>query len=121
MTFDHDLKDTSWNMDQVKEFQSDSEKLLKFVSMYCSAHHNGRKKEDFKFIYEKVPVVLENGPPLCVECENLLRHAITMRVLCPLDPKPKCRKCPQHCYRPHYRDEMEVVMKYAGPRSIFNR
>ena len=101
--------------------RTDSDKLVRFISMYCDKHHRDRERTSFTFEPGKTPVHIVSGPLLCGECTSLLRHAIVMRVLCPLDPKPKCRKCPQHCYRPKYKDEMETVMKYAGPRSLFNR
>lgn len=101
--------------------RTDAAKLVGFVSMYCDKYHSDRERASFAFRQGKTPVNIDSGPPLCKECTALLRHAIVMRVLCPLDPKPKCRKCPQHCYRPNYKDEMETVMKYAGPRSLFHR
>ncbi len=104
-----------------EEIQKDAEKLVAFVSLFCGKHHVHRKREPFHFDYERMPVLVEDGPELCFECTKLLRHAIVMRVLCPLDPKPKCRKCPQHCFRPGFKDQMEKVMKYSGPRSLFNR
>lgn len=103
------------------ESQIDAEKLLKFVSMYCRSRHSARMAQPFHFHYPKIPVMIADGQPVCSKCSKLLKHAIVMRVLCPLDPKPKCRKCPQNCYRPEYRDAMEVVMRYSGPRSLFRR
>ena len=103
------------------EIQKDTDKLVRFLAMYCHAHHGHRLMEPFIFEHPKVSATVVNGPSLCEECSKLLRHAIVMRVLCPLDPKPKCRNCQQHCYRPLYKDQMETVMKYAGPRSIFKR
>jgi hypothetical protein len=44
-----------------------------------------------------------------------------MRVYCPLEPKPKCRRCPEHCYRPRFKEGMEEVMRYSGPRSLFRK
>jgi len=104
-----------------EEIQTDTDKLVSFVSMYCRRHHDHRKGEPFNFDYEKMPALVKNGPLICQECTRLLRHVIVMRVFCPLNPKPKCRRCPQHCYRPIYREQMETVMKYSGPRSLFNR
>ncbi|MDF1536975.1 MAG: nitrous oxide-stimulated promoter family protein [bacterium] len=101
--------------------RADARKLVRFVSMYCDSHHRDRSRIPFSFEPGKTPVHIQSGPPLCDECTALLRHAIVMRVLCPLDPKPKCRKCPRHCYRPGYKEEMERVMKYAGPRTLFHR
>ena len=101
--------------------QQDTDKLVRFLSMYCDGHHRHRLRKLFTFDYPKVDAAVSNGPDLCDECTKLLRHAIVMRALCPLDPKPKCRNCPEHCYRPLYKDQMETVMKYAGPRSLFKR
>jgi hypothetical protein len=103
------------------EIQKDTDKLVRFLSMYCNAHHEHRLRETFTFDHPKVSANVKDGPSLCEECSKLLRHAIVMRVLCPLDPKPKCRSCPEHCYRPVYKDQMETVMKFAGPRSLFKR
>jgi hypothetical protein len=103
------------------EFQADADKLEKFVSMYCRSHHKDREKESFDFTYQRVPVRIESGSKLCAECSKLLKYAIIMRVQCPLDPKPRCRKCPQNCFRPDHWKSMEEVMKYSGPRSIFQR
>jgi hypothetical protein len=104
-----------------EDIQADTDKMVVFVSMYCDRHHGHRKREPFNFSYAKVPALVKKGPSLCAGCTRLLRHAIVMRALCPLCPKPKCRKCPQHCYRPVYREQMERVMKYSGPRSIFRK
>ena len=104
-----------------EEFQKDTDKLVRFLTMYCDKHHGHRLRKPFKFDHPKVSAKVLEGPKLCGECAKILRHAIVMRVLCPLDPKPKCRHCPQHCYRPLYRDQMDTVMKYAGPRSLFKR
>ena len=106
---------------KIEDIQVDTDKLVRFLSMYCKAYHDIREKTSFSFRYDKLPAVVKEGPDLCDECAKLLRHAIVMRVLCPLDPKPKCHQCPRHCYRPDYRDRMETVMKYSGPRSLFSR
>ncbi len=107
------------SMEISPEFQADADKLEKFVSLYCRSHHKDREKESFDFLYQRVPVRIEDGPELCAECSKLLKYAIIMRVLCPLDPKPRCRKCPQNCFRSEHWKSMEEVMKYSGPRSIF--
>ncbi len=107
--------------DLAPNIQEDSEKLLDFVHMYCRGNHKGLSKTPLVFDYHKVPIQLEKGRELCDGCARLLKHAIIMRYLCPLDPKPKCRNCPEHCYKPEYRVAMDVVMKYVGPRLLFKR
>lgn len=101
--------------------QKDTDKLVRFLSMYCRAHHGHRRREPFRFDYSKVQAKVLTGQDLCGECSRLLRHAIVKRALCPLDPKPRCRDCSEHCYLPLYRDQMARVMKYAGPRSLFKK
>jgi len=115
------MKTTKESKSPVAAIQADTDKLVKFLSMYCRAHHKKSARSPFIFKYKRLPATVNSGPELCRECGRLLRHAIVMRALCPLDPKPKCRRCPQHCYLPKFRDDMEKVMKYAGPRYIFNR
>jgi predicted amidophosphoribosyltransferase len=58
---------------------------------------------------------------LCPECRALLAYSHERLERCPYgDDKPTCRGCPVHCYRPEPREEMRVVMRYAGPR-MFRR
>ena len=33
---------------------------------------------------------------------------------CPYDPKPKCKDCETHCYRPKYREKVKEIMKFSG-------
>lgn len=110
-------KSPSWEA----EVRKDAEKLLSFVSLYCRRNHSHRALNRFEFASCRTPVAIRDGDPLCGECTRLLRHAIVMRVLCPLDPKPKCRKCPQNCYRPEHREGMERVMRYSGPLSLLKK
>ena len=70
--------------------------LKKFIHVYCRGHHGRRGRE------------------LCVECLDLLNYARTRVEKCPYDPKPKCKECPTHCYKPDYRQRMKAVMRYSG-------
>ncbi len=73
----------------------DAEILRRFIGVYCEKHHDGKEK-------------------LCDECSDLLDYALTRLEKCPLDPKPKCRKCPVHCYSPEYRKRIQEVMRFSG-------
>jgi hypothetical protein len=55
---------------------------------------------------------------LCPDCTKLLAHAFYKRSVCPMDPKPECKHCPQHCYQADYRLRIREVMRYAGWRMI---
>ncbi|GAB7206743.1 hypothetical protein OS21_32380 [Dickeya oryzae] len=34
--------------------------------------------------------------------------------------KPACKQCPIHCYQPAKREEIKVVMRWAGPRMLLH-
>ena len=58
--------------------QKDTDKLVRFLSMYCNAHHGHRLRKSFVFDHARVSAKVLNGPELCDECSRLLRHAIIM-------------------------------------------
>ena len=70
--------------------------LRKFVAVFCHEKHNGAEGN------------------LCEECTDLLRYAEERLDKCPLDPKPKCKDCPVHCYNAEYRGRIREVMKFSG-------
>ena len=35
------------------------------------------------------------------------------------EEKPTCAKCPVHCYQRARREQVKVVMRYAGPRMLW--
>ena len=57
---------------------------------------------------------------LCPECRELLDYVVQRLEKCPFqENKPKCVKCPVHCYKPDMREKIRAVMKYAGPRMLY--
>ena len=36
------------------------------------------------------------------------------------EDKPACKQCPVHCYQPKPREEMKVIMRWAGPRMLWH-
>lgn len=71
--------------------------LSKFVEIYCERHHDRR-----------------DGEKTCSECADLLDYAHARLEKCPYEPKPKCKDCTTHCYRPKYREKVREVMKFSG-------
>ena len=70
------------------------------VGIYCR-HHHGRRSG------------------LCPECANLLAYAGQRLDKCPFqEDKPVCAECLVHCYKPDLREQVRVVMRYAGPRML---
>jgi hypothetical protein len=57
---------------------------------------------------------------LCVECQGLLDYANVRLERCRFGPeKPTCAKCPVHCYQRERREQIRVMMRYAGPRMMW--
>jgi len=76
--------------------------LQAMVQVYCRNHHGARA-------------------PLCPECQSLCDYALGRLDRCPYGAeKTTCAKCPTHCYKPAMRDQVKVVMRYAGPRMLFH-
>ncbi|MDP2984697.1 MAG: nitrous oxide-stimulated promoter family protein [Candidatus Latescibacter sp.] len=70
--------------------------LNRFIRVYCSAHHGTKEDE------------------LCEECADLSNYAKERLSRCPYDPKPACKKCRTHCYKPAYRAKIREVMRFSG-------
>lgn len=96
------------------KIKSDIDMLAKFVHIYCRENHRGREK--IQFYYKGKGGDELNLPHimLCEGCFKLLSHGIAKRAMCPMDPKPMCKKCPNHCYHPLYRTKIREVMKFSG-------
>jgi len=106
-------------MEMVKKVGiSDKEKddirtLMKFISIFCGENHKG-EKAPFSFKLFDIKEIDKKDVSLCPECSRLLTYGLTMRVKCPRDPKPMCKKCDTPCYRGDYKDKIREVMKFSG-------
>jgi len=57
---------------------------------------------------------------LCAECEQFLNYANARLERCQFGAeKPTCAKCPVHCYQRERREQVRVIMRYAGPRMLW--
>lgn len=87
---------------------SDLSVLTLFTAVYCAGHkHPGRE-----------PLEGARGEAVCPECRDFLTYACERRRRCPLKPKPTCKHCPVHCYRPGHRGRVKEIMRYSGKRLI---
>jgi hypothetical protein len=69
------------------------------IRIYCRDHHEGG---------------------LCPECKGLLDYASVRLDRCRFGAeKPTCAKCPVHCYQKNRREQVKAVMRYAGPRMLW--
>jgi len=69
------------------------------LHIYCREHHAG---------------------PLCEECQSLSRYVRLRLDRCRFgEAKPACAKCPVHCYQRDRREQIKAVMRFAGPRMVW--
>ncbi|ELP5727649.1 nitrous oxide-stimulated promoter family protein [Vibrio vulnificus] len=56
---------------------------------------------------------------LCEDCQALMEYAEVRLDRCPYgEEKPTCNQCPIHCYKKEQKEQMRLVMRYAGPRML---
>jgi hypothetical protein len=87
--------------------------LVKFVTVYCRENHEG-EKAPFSFRLLDLKEIMKDEFSLCPACTKLLTYGLTMRIRCPHDPKPMCKKCEAQCYHGDYRAKIREVMKFSG-------
>jgi hypothetical protein len=87
--------------------------LMKFVGIYCRENHNG-DRTPFSFRLFDVKEIEKKEISLCPDCTKLLTYGLTMRLKCPHDPKPMCKKCETQCYKGEYKEKIREIMKFSG-------
>lgn len=71
------------------------------ISRYCKDHHHSTE--------------------LCKECSDLRDYAFKRLMSCPFaEKKPVCSRCTIHCYNKNQKEKIKEVMRYSGPKMIFN-
>ena len=57
---------------------------------------------------------------LCADCLSFLEYTNVRLERCRFgEEKPTCANCPVHCYQRERREQARTVMRYAGPRMIW--
>ena len=97
--------------------KADIRTLVKFVGIYCRESHEG-EKAPFSFKLFNIKETAPKEIPLCKDCSRLLTYGLTMRMKCPHDPKPMCKKCETQCYHGEYKSKIREVMKFSGMHMI---
>jgi hypothetical protein len=93
--------------------KDDIQTLMKFVGIFCRENHSG-EKIPFSFKLLDIKEIEKKEVPLCPDCTKLLTYGLTMRMKCPHDPKPMCKKCVTQCYHGDYKKKIREVMKFSG-------
>lgn len=62
----------------------------------------------------------QHGGPLCPDCQDLTRYVSVRLDRCRFGgEKPTCARCPVHCYQRERREQIKAVMRYAGPKMMW--
>ena len=62
----------------------------------------------------------QHGAALCQECQGLMQYIQLRLERCRFgEAKPTCARCPVHCYQRDRREQIKAVMRYAGPRMLW--
>jgi hypothetical protein len=86
---------------EVKRLAREWQTISAMVHCYCRGHHATAKA-------------------LCPECQGLFDYATVRLERCRFgSEKPVCAKCPVHCYQRARREQVRTVMRYAGPRMLW--
>ncbi len=93
-----------------KHWEKEKKLIPIMIAMYCKGNHKKIRKENGL-----------NRKELCPECEALKEYALFRLEKCPFKKnKGFCSYCKIHCYKPEYKEQIKNVMKYSGPRMLFN-
>jgi hypothetical protein len=92
---------------------TDIQVLMRFIGVYCKEKHNQQKA-----LFHSKHLILNEletyTPMLCEDCSRLLTYGLMMRLKCPNDPKPMCKKCDTQCYQGDYKTKIKKIMKFSG-------
>lgn len=100
-----------------KKVKADSATLAKMVNIYCDDNHTKDIKSDIKRRGLLGSIDIDPAS-ICADCGNLLMHGLIRLQNCPIDPKPRCKHCPNPCYSGEYREFVKKVMRYSGLKMI---
>lgn len=79
-----------------------------------------REKRVVKLMIQKYCSNFHNSEILCAECADLLNYSVKHLLACPFaENKPACSACTIHCYSKNYKNKIKQVMRFSGPKMIF--
>jgi hypothetical protein len=83
---------------------------------------NRRLAREWKTVTAMIRIYCRDrhGAALCGDCQHLTNYVRLRLDHCRFGAeKPTCAKCPVHCYQRDRREKIKEVMRYAGPRMIW--
>jgi hypothetical protein len=97
-----------------RDIKSDASVLARFIDIYCRNNHIEAKRSSITMKGEIGEYVNGLLVELCPDCRRLLLYGVSKRIICPYNPKPRCKKCPTYCYYDRYRQKIKMVMRFSG-------
>jgi len=88
--------------------------LAKFIRIFCANNHRENCKSPVRAKGRTGEFLNHVSVELCDDCAKLLLHGAGKRIICPYDPKPRCKKCSTYCFRDGYRERIREVMRFSG-------
>jgi|SRR5579859_512517 len=62
----------------------------------------------------------QHGGALCPDCRDLMQYVSLRLDHCRFgEEKPTCARCPVHCYQRDRRQQIKDVMRFAGPKMLW--
>lgn len=81
--------------------QNEYDTIVIMVKIFCRKHH-------------------DKSGVLCSECSELLDYARQRLSICPFhDQKTTCQNCSVHCYKKDMKQKIRDVMRYSGPKMVW--
>ena len=92
---------TDSRLSHSRRLQRERKTMAAMIDCYCRDHHRP-------------------DAGVCPECQALIEYATLRLERCRFGAqKPTCANCPVHCYQTQRREQVRVVMRYAGPRMLW--
>ncbi len=83
--------------------------ISQMVALYCADNHTPETRTE----------IAHCGEAVCAACARIDAYAVLRTERCrKMEVKTSCEECGNHCYAPAAREEIRMVMRYAGPRML---
>jgi hypothetical protein len=96
-----------------KKIRKDIRVLASLTEIFCRNKHKSAEQSPLSPSGTLTEYASVLNVRLCEDCRKLVLYGAVMRIKCPMDPKPECKYCPDHCYHPKYRKQVREVMRFA--------
>ena len=96
--------------------------MVSSISALQKEFANRRLAREWKTVTAMIRIYCRDrhGAALCRDCAELTQYVSVRLDRCRFgEDKPTCAKCPVHCYQRERREQIKAVMRYAGPKMLW--